>query len=157
MNQIFLSITAVLAIAALAACGGRATPPAAAGVETPQPPVIAETPEHPPMPSVTAARPVPQAARREILPLERMKGLSAQQISDILGEPQFLRQDNAIELWQYRGDGCVLNLFLYPSNNELQVRHAEIQPRVLPAPALSDNMEENCLMKLTAASPTVKS
>lgn len=157
MYPFLVRIAAVLAISALAACGGRAKPPAAAGVEQPQTPIIADTPEQPAMPSVTVARPVPESARREIPPLARMTGLTGQQIADILGEPQFLRQDNAIELWQYRGDSCVLNLFLYPNNNELRVRHAEIQPRGIPAPVLSGDMEQSCLMKLTAAIPPAKS
>ena len=157
MFQILVRIAAVLAIAALAACGGRAKPPATTKVETSQPNIAADVPEQSALPSIAAARPAPESARREILPLERMKGLTGQQIADILGEPQFLRQDNAIELWQYRSDNCVLNLFLYPSNNELRVRHAEIQSRDVPAPTPSGDMEESCLRKLTAAIPPAKS
>lgn len=157
MFQVFARIAAVLAIAAIAACGGRAKPPTAAKIDSVQPTVAADASERPAMPTVMAARPAPETARREIPPLERMKGLTGQQIADILGEPQFLRQDNAIELWQYRGDSCVLSLFLYPSNNELRVRHVEIQSRAVSTPVPGGDMEQSCLMKLAAAIPPAKS
>ena len=126
MPQLLIRFAAVLAMMALAACGGRAKPPVAAGDAQPPPPVIVETPEQPAVPSVTAARTAPETARRKIPQLAGMKGLTTQQIAEILGKPQFIRQDNAAVLWQYRGDSCVLHVFLYPSNNELRVRHAEI-------------------------------
>ena len=147
-------IAAVLSIASLGACGGRAKPAATSRVEPSPPADAAESsePQQAALPSADSP-PAPVVARRKIVPLDKMSGLTARQITEILGVPQFLRQDNLVELWQYRADSCVLHLFLYRNNNEWQVRHAELQPRTVSGPALKDEAAEACLIKLMAAPP----
>ena len=48
--------------------------------------------------------------------LGSLMGLAVPEIIALLGNPQFQRMDAPAELWQYRQNGCVLDLFLYPSS-----------------------------------------
>lgn len=41
-------------------------------------------------------------------------GLSADQVTTLLGKPSFVRHDVPAEVWQYRAHDCVLDVFLYP-------------------------------------------
>ncbi|MFZ0694439.1 MAG: hypothetical protein WAN51_09880 [Alphaproteobacteria bacterium] len=41
-------------------------------------------------------------------------GLSADQVTNLLGKPSFVRHDMPAEVWQYRARDCVLDVFLYP-------------------------------------------
>ena len=41
-------------------------------------------------------------------------GLSADQVTNLLGKPSFVRHDTPAEVWQYRAHDCVLDVFLYP-------------------------------------------
>lgn len=41
-------------------------------------------------------------------------GLSADQVTNLLGKPSFVRHDTPAEVWQYRAHDCVLDIFLYP-------------------------------------------
>ena len=41
-------------------------------------------------------------------------GLSADQVTNLLGKPSFVRHDMPAEVWQYRAHDCVLDVFLYP-------------------------------------------
>ena len=91
------------------------------------------------------------------MPLAKFPGLSDAQVTGMLGKPQFLRQDASSELWQYRGDGCVLHLFLYRDKDGLRVRHAEMRPRTMPGVAMSSAEADACLTKLSAAPPAATS
>lgn len=43
-----------------------------------------------------------------------------------LGEPQLKRRESPAEIWQYRGEGCVLDFFLYENGGpEPEVIHLE--------------------------------
>ena len=57
--------------------------------------------------------------------LDSLMGLAVPEIIALLGNPQFQRMDAPAELWQYRQNGCVLDLFLYPSSTGLAVDHLE--------------------------------
>ena len=58
-------------------------------------------------------------------PLARdMADLNPAAVTELLGEPSFVRRDPPAEIWQYRPGGCVLDLFLYPgAEGGLRVRH----------------------------------
>ena len=63
---------------------------------------------------------------------EQVMGLAAAGLSDLLGDPRFVRRDVAqtgvAEVWQYRLDGCVLDVFLYTGNTGLaEVAHYELR------------------------------
>lgn len=40
-------------------------------------------------------------------------GLAAAAVTALLGPPDYRRRDKPAEIWQYRNDGCVLDIFLY--------------------------------------------
>ncbi|HIJ63585.1 MAG TPA: hypothetical protein HPQ04_12900 [Rhodospirillaceae bacterium] len=65
---------------------------------------------------------------------DRFRGLSSQEVTGFLGEPSFRRREKPAEIWQYYGQGCVLDLFLYDDNAVKRVSHAELrgQPSCLP-------------------------
>lgn len=141
-------IVGFLAVASLGACGGVAKPPATAQVKpSPSADVIDSAEQNQSaLPAVNQAP--PGDAHRKIVPLDQMRGLTDAQITEMLGKPQFLRQDSVAELWQYRGDSCVLHLFLYRNNDELRVRHAEVRPRTVSDTPMKDEAAEACLTKL---------
>lgn len=64
----------------------------------------------------------------------RFRGMSAQDLTGLLGEPDFRRREKPAEIWQYYGQGCVLDLFLYDDNAVKRVSHAELRglPSCLP-------------------------
>lgn len=49
----------------------------------------------------------------------------------LLGQPDLRRSDPPAELWQYRGTGCVLELYLYREGDIFRVVHAETHGRSL--------------------------
>ena len=44
---------------------------------------------------------------------QRLLDLGRHELASILGKPAFIRRDMSAEVWQYRTDACVLDLFLY--------------------------------------------
>lgn len=157
---------ALLAALPLAACGGvpaarpdGATPVAAddtAPSET-ESKADATAADAAPVSTAAASAAMPKVSREPIVPLAKFPGLSGGQVTGMLGDPQFRRQDATAELWQYRGDGCVLHLFLYREKDGLRVRHAEVRPRTTPGAALSITAADACLTKLSAAPPAATS
>ena len=75
------------------------------------------------------------------LDLERLHGLSVDDLRTMLGTPDFRRHDAAAEIWQYRGGGCILDLFLYRETGGYRVSYAETRDagllRGAPAGCLS--------------------
>jgi hypothetical protein len=66
------------------------------------------------------------------LSLQRMLGLVAEDIHKMFGIPDFKHYDSPAEIWQYREDSCLLDIFLYVDkyqSNILRVRHAEARSR----------------------------
>jgi hypothetical protein len=154
---------------ALAACAGIPQPPAASSSSVLSPVVsdsvaatAAESKATGEGERDTAAlppvRPTPSdAAHPTRLSFGQLRGLTGVQVSEMLGRPQFLRHDSAVELWQYRGDGCVLSLFLYGERGAMRVRHAEARPRTMTGGAMNGSAADACLTKLTAAPPAATS
>ncbi|HVI51052.1 MAG TPA: hypothetical protein VM661_07580 [Candidatus Sulfotelmatobacter sp.] len=60
---------------------------------------------------------------------DRFKGKSDKEILAFLGEPSFRRREAPAEVWQYYGQGCVLDLFLYDETGGQRVTHAELRSR----------------------------
>ena len=60
---------------------------------------------------------------------DRVLGLDGQAVEALLGEPDFVRRENPMELWRYRHEGCAVALFLYADEADrrgpLRVRHVE--------------------------------
>jgi hypothetical protein len=59
----------------------------------------------------------------------RFKGMNADAVVAWLGDPNFRRRDPPAEVWQYYGDSCVLDLFLYDETDGERVAHAEVRSR----------------------------
>ncbi|WP_282604707.1 hypothetical protein [Pelagibius sp. Alg239-R121] len=38
-------------------------------------------------------------------------------LNALLGQPDLVRRENPAEIWQYRGKGCILDVFLYSEND----------------------------------------
>ncbi len=58
-----------------------------------------------------------------------LDGLDAGRLTGLLGEPELRRQEPPAEVWQYRTDSCVLDVFLYTEGGRLHVVHSEARPR----------------------------
>ncbi len=150
----------LMASLTLAACGGVPRGPAmsdaaAVGQATAQGVAMAT-----PAAARTAERPEP--ARRALVPVAELRGMTSEQVSQLLGTPQFQRNEAPVEFWQYRGDGCVLHVFLYRGHQGLRVQYAEVRSRAM-APgsaanrALMGTPADECLAKLAAARPSAAS
>ncbi|MEK9754077.1 MAG: hypothetical protein VW338_12845 [Rhodospirillaceae bacterium] len=113
---------------ALGGCGGdarpvtesaappAAEPDAAANAVGTIPPLEAER-----WPSSAPAR---RPAEQPVPALSSLAGVDDMRVLSLLGAPHFRRTDAPAELWQYRLNGCVLDLFLYPaSGGGLTVDH----------------------------------
>ncbi len=57
----------------------------------------------------------------------QLMGLDRSELNEALGEPALIRRDGDAEVWQYRGDRCVLDLFLYGA--EKKVEHIDLRNR----------------------------
>ncbi len=55
-------------------------------------------------------------------------GLSGDGVTALLGPPDYRRRDKPAEIWQYRNDACVLDLFLYSANGApARVNHMDFR------------------------------
>ena len=57
----------------------------------------------------------------------QLKGLTPVQLRQVLGAPGFQRRDAPAEIWQYRGAGCTLDLFLYDDSAGQKVVHWSVR------------------------------
>ncbi len=80
-------------------------------------------------PIVPATRAAPATERPTAL--GEFTGMRATDLLALLGQPNLRRSDPPAELWQYRGTGCVLELYLYREGDALRVVHAETRGRSL--------------------------
>ncbi|MFN4281869.1 MAG: hypothetical protein ACK4NA_04420 [Alphaproteobacteria bacterium] len=126
----------------------NAAPPASPKAATATPRAPAEA-----SPQRQAALP-PSPPPRELPPeppkLEELRGLNAGELTQLLGKPTLLRAEATAQMWQYRGESCVLHLFLYPAGGaagEARVSYVEARPRQTGAPAVTAGPSE-CLATL---------
>jgi hypothetical protein len=56
---------------------------------------------------------------------EAIIGLDSDGLTDELGTPVFLMRAQASEIWQYRAENCVLDLYLYEESGALRVFYLE--------------------------------
>lgn len=133
---------ATLAAAVLAvAC--ETPPPPETRTESPTPAPVATAPTPwavmPAAPSEPDAAPAGEwtdaelAARTEPSPPvidsdpRRLLKMDSEALADLLGQPAFIRNDAPAQLWRYRHESCVLDVFLYVSpdspRRRLAVRH----------------------------------
>lgn len=102
-----------------------------------------------------ALPPARESLQREPPPeppkLEELRGLDAAQLTQLLGKPTLLRNEATAQMWQYRGETCVLHLFLYPgAGGDKRVQYVEARPRQTGAAAVTSGPSE-CLATLVGA------
>lgn len=56
-----------------------------------------------------------------------LKGLTSTEVKAMLGQPSFMRRDKPAEIWQYRNNVCILDLFLYPEEAGPSVAHYAVR------------------------------
>lgn len=77
-------------------------------------------------------------------------GNSATLTRGLFGSPALVRREPPAEVWQYRSDDCVLDLYLYGENQPDKVQHAEL--RAHEADQTTGNaFETQCLRELRLA------
>lgn len=85
----------------------------------------------------------------EMIP-SKLVGLSQQNIKRVLGEPSFIRTDKGVEIWQYRAQDCILDLFLYTNRQDgLKVNHSELR-----GPMLDSAGELSCFKTIVMGRPS---
>lgn len=86
--------------------------PPASDVASRATPAPARPPAPPPPPRITSAE---------------LMGLADNALTRLLGAPGFQRIDDPAALWQYRGTGCILDVFLYADGPVYRVAHLEFR------------------------------
>jgi hypothetical protein len=90
--------------------------------------------EAPPKPDAAITRPASDAGIERVAvtappALATLHNLTAADIVALVGEPDFRRVEPPAELWQYRGDACVVDLFLYHQGKTVRVIHVDARDR----------------------------
>ncbi len=81
-------------------------------------------------------------------PLER----TGEEIRQVLGNPLFVRDDALAQLWRYRTQDCILNLFLFPDAEQVRATHAMyLRPSLEPLP--NRGARNRCLSDLVRQAP----
>ena len=106
--------------------------PAEEGPDTPE--SLTESVERESAPTVPGDAPAgqEQVAAREIDLenfKERLAGLEADEVSELLGPPNFERSEPPAKIWQYRAEKCVVDVFLYDDDGDLSVDFVEVRGR----------------------------
>ena len=109
------------AIAALVFLGACQAPPKPAVV-----PPVTETPGAVP----EAAQPDPATATLPPEPMinddpQQLMGLGPSALRALLGEPELVRREAPAEIWQYRNENCVFDVFLYDTTGQPKVTYLE--------------------------------
>ena len=76
----------------------------------------------------------------------RILGLGPNQLTEILGRPELTRREPPAEIWQYRGETCVFDVFLYEEGGLVRVTYLEARDGSAQRVA-----ERNCLNQLLRA------
>jgi hypothetical protein len=118
------------------------TPPPVMKTQTETPIVVAPLPDTviPAQPTPVRAPqiapvtpPVTAVVARESAPKpppspKRLLGMHGAAVAGVLGPAKFVRRDGDAEIWQYRNDHCVLDVFLY-GPGPLSVAHVDLRKR----------------------------
>lgn len=128
----------LLLAALLAGCAGTASQsPAATAPETAQseagPQAEPETAALPPAPVIDDDP-------------ARVLGLDPDTLTEMLGRPDLTRREPPAEIWQYRGETCVFDVFLYEEAGAARVTYLEARDESAHPVA-----ERNCLNQLLRA------
>jgi len=114
MNRLLGSLTAALTVLALAGCAtasdpGAATPSRAAAVRPA---------------STVSATTAPNESDRNP---ERLRGLSPEAVTGLIGMPHYTRREGSATVWQYYAGGCVMDLFWYATSDGPRLYDYEVR------------------------------
>jgi hypothetical protein len=56
---------------------------------------------------------------------EQLMGMGTASLSAFLGAPELIRRESPASIWQYRAEGCVLDIVLYPESGADRVSYFE--------------------------------
>lgn len=93
--------------ALLAACDALTVPPAHPAIEAED---VTNREEVVPEPAAREAMVQPSPV---VIDPETLLGLESAALADLLGQPSYVREDRPARIWQYRGESCTLDVFLY--------------------------------------------
>lgn len=80
---------------------------------------VTDAPSTPSTPTIGAAAAVmPRPAGDPVPAPDRLLGAPAERVLAALGKPELQRRERPAEIWQYRGRGCVLDVFLYAAGQQ---------------------------------------
>lgn len=80
---------------------------------------------HPPASSATSTNALAFLNRSD----QQLVGLGDHDLTAALGEPSHIRHDEPATIWQYAGNECVLDFYLYKADAGLQVAYVEARDR----------------------------
>jgi hypothetical protein len=115
---------------------------------------LVPAPQEAPTPTENTARLIPKPKPKPRIKRADLIGLTEAEITKILGAPSFKRIDDPAALWQYRGTGCILDLFLYSDGPSYRVTHLEVRGRPegqTPGFPLPDRDAARCFAELLPA------
>jgi hypothetical protein len=118
--------TGLMALA-LTACTGRTLPPSVSAATAASEATATATPSPTAQPAVTTASATTGSTNSKDL-----MGLGPDELQHLFGHPQQVRDETGAEVWQYRVEACVLDLYLYPQESEgtpLRVTYLEARDR----------------------------
>lgn len=94
-------------------------------------PVSEPTPQAPPAEATDAPRQAAATTSAEPVSADpnRLLQLSGKRVAALLGPASYVRRDGPAEIWQYRADHCVLDVFLYREGTGLSVAHVDLRKR----------------------------
>ena len=76
----------------------------------------------------------------------RILGLGPDRLTELLGRPELRRREPPAEIWQYRGESCVFDVFLYEEAGLVRVTYLEAHDNSARRVA-----ERSCLNQLLRA------
>lgn len=109
----------------------------------PQPEAAAPAPAEAPAVAAVAAVPAEPAINDDP---QQLIGMGPASLSAFLGAPELIRREAPASLWQYRAEGCVLDIVLYPERGGDKVTYLEAREG-----GLTDMPPRQCLNKLLRA------
>ncbi|MGH6881953.1 MAG: hypothetical protein ACREFM_13650 [Hypericibacter sp.] len=121
--------TGLMALA-LAACASRTLPPSAsaAPATTSVSTSSSNTVTTPAVQPATATAPAATGNTQS----KDLMGMGPDELQHLFGHPQLVRNETGAEVWQYRAQACVLDLYLYPQESAgtpLRVTYLEARDR----------------------------
>ncbi len=137
-----------------------ATLPGCEGLPLQLPFVTATQTAQPEAPAATAPQPKAETeAKTAALPPEpmiddnpaRILGLGPDKLTELLGRPELTRREPPAEIWQYRGESCVFDVFLYEEGGLTRVTYLEA--RDASAQRVTERSCLNQLLRARLAEP----